>query len=55
MLRDPFYNDIIDRLNKTLNPELFERCASDVLRATYPTLAPIRVGNAYGLDGAGAA
>ncbi|MCH7701726.1 MAG: ATP-binding protein [Planctomycetes bacterium] len=52
MLRDPFYNDIIDRLNKTLNPELFERCASDLLRATYPTLVPIRGGNDYGMDGA---
>jgi hypothetical protein len=52
MLRDPFYNDIIDRLNKPLDPELFERCACDLLRTIYPGLVPIRGGSDSGMDGA---
>jgi len=52
MLRDPFYNEIIDRLNKTLDPELFERCACDLLRTIYPGLVPIRGGSDSGMDGA---
>lgn len=52
MLRDPFYNELIDRLNKTLDPELFERCAADLLRTIYPGLVPIRGGSDSGMDGA---
>jgi len=52
MLRDPLYNEIINRLNKTLDPELFERCACDLLRTIYPGLVPIRGGSDSGMDGA---
>ena len=52
MLRDPFYQQIVDRLNQRLDPELFERCAAVLLRQMYPTLAPIRGGNDAGMDGA---
>jgi hypothetical protein len=52
MVRDPFYQHIIDRLNRRLDPELFERCASDLLRTVHPTLVPIRGGTDAGMDGA---
>ncbi len=52
MIRDPFYQDIIERLSGELNPELFEQCAADLLRDTYPGLVPIRGGNDAGMDGA---
>src|SRR6516162_1817101 len=52
MNRDPFYQDIIKRLGGRLDPEAFERCAGDLLRAVYPTLVPIRGGQDAGMDGA---
>ena len=52
MIRDPFYRDIIARLNERLDPELFEQCAADLLREVYPGLAPIRGGADSGMDGA---
>ena len=52
MIRDPFYNDIVDRLKGRLDPELFERCAGDLLREEWPTLVPIRGGTDAGMDGA---
>jgi hypothetical protein len=52
MIRDPFYRQIIDRLQGTLDDELFEQCAADLLRAIYPTLVPIRGGTDSGRDGA---
>lgn len=52
MIRDPFYQDILRGLNGKLDPELFERCASDLLRKTFPTLVPIRGGSDMGTDGA---
>ena len=52
MIRDPFYRQIIDRLNGTVDPELFEQCAADLLREIYPTLVPIRGGTDAGMDGA---
>jgi hypothetical protein len=42
MLRDPFYRQIIERLRGQLEPEIFEQCAADILRAIYPTLVPMR-------------
>lgn len=51
MIRDPFYRDIIDRLNGPLHEEAFERCAQDLLRQIYPTLAPVRGGRDGGMDG----
>jgi hypothetical protein len=52
MIRDPFYRQIIDRLKGPLDPELFEQCAADLLRAIYPTLVPMRGGADSGMDGA---
>jgi hypothetical protein len=52
MIRDPFYQDIIRGLNGELDPELFEQCAADILRAIYPGLVPIRGGSDTGMDGA---
>ena len=52
MIRDPFYRDIIKGLNGKLDPELFEQCAADILRAIYPGLVPIRGGSDAGMDGA---
>ncbi|MBN1618482.1 hypothetical protein JW887_04015, partial [Candidatus Dojkabacteria bacterium] len=52
MLRDPFYNQIIERLQGKLDPDLFEACAADLLQTIYPTLVPIRGGTDAGMDGA---
>jgi len=52
MIRDPFYQDIIERLKGKLDPELFEQCAADLLRNIYPGLVPIRGGSDAGMDGA---
>jgi hypothetical protein len=52
LIRDPFYNDIVDCLDRRLDPELFERCATDLLRDEWPTLVPIRGGTDAGMDGA---
>jgi hypothetical protein len=52
MIRDPFYREIIKRLNSPLDGDLFEDCAADLLRAIYPTLVPMRGGNDAGMDGA---
>jgi hypothetical protein len=52
MNRDPFYRKIIQRLNGSLDPELFEECAADLLRSAWPTLVPIHGGSDSGMDGA---
>src|SRR3990172_9230002 len=52
MNRDPFYRQIIERLNGALDPELFEQCAADLLRVIYPGLTPMRGGSDSGMDGA---
>lgn len=52
MNRDPFFRQIIERLNGKLDPHLFELCAADLLRSIYPTLVPIRGGDDAGMDGA---
>jgi len=52
MIRDPFYQDIIQGLKGRLAPELFEQCAADLLRNTYPGLVPISGGSDAGMDGA---
>ena len=52
MNRDPFYQEIIVSLGRQLDPTLFERCATDLLRKIYPTLVPIRGGDDAGMDGA---
>jgi hypothetical protein len=52
MNRDPFYGQIIERLNGMLDPELFEQCAADLLRSAWPGLTPVRGGSDSGMDGA---
>jgi hypothetical protein len=52
MIRDPFYRDIVERLTNKLDPDLFERCAADLLRDELPTLVPVRGGTDAGMDGA---
>ena len=52
MVRDPLYRAIEKRLDERLDPELFERCALDLLRNVYPGLVPIRGGSDGGMDGA---
>lgn len=52
MTRDPFYNQIIARLDGVLDPSLFEECAQDLLTRRYPSLVPIRGGSDLGMDGA---
>ena len=51
MIREPFYRKIIEGLHARLDPELFEQCAADLLRAIYPTLVPIPGGKDAGMDG----
>ena len=52
MVRDPLYRAIEERLAGRLDPEMFERCAVDLLREVYPGLVPIRGGDDGGMDGA---
>lgn len=52
MLRDPLYRAIEKRLSEErLDPELFERCAADLLGTEYAGLAPVRGGGDAGMDG----
>ena len=52
MIRDPFYNQIVERLNQQLDPDTFEKCACLILREFHPTLVPIPGGSDAGMDGA---
>lgn len=52
MVRDPLYRAIESRLDERLDPELFERCAVELLRDVYPGLVPIPGGDDGGMDGA---
>ena len=52
MKRDSFYAEIWTRLGQPLDPDLFERCVCDLLRAEHPTLVPVRGGSDSGMDGA---
>lgn len=51
MVRDPLYRAIGERLAGRLDPEMFERCAVELLRDVYPGLVPIRGGDDGGMDG----
>ncbi len=51
MRQNSLYVAIEDRLSKDLDPEMFERCAVDLLKADYPGLVPIRGGSDDGRDG----
>ena len=52
MVRDPLYRSIEKGLGERLDPELFERCAVELLREVYPGIVPIRGGDDGGMDGA---
>ncbi len=52
MQRDHLYQRIIERLNAELDPEIFEQCTADLLRAVHPGLVPVRGGSDAGMDGA---
>lgn len=52
MIRDPLYREIVKGLGGQLDPKLFERCVTDLLRDVFPTLVPISGGADAGMDGA---
>ncbi len=52
MQRDPLYTQIISGLSQSLDSELFEQCAADLLRSDYPKLVPVCGGGDSGFDGA---
>lgn len=53
MNRDPFYQQILQRLNGTLDPFSFEHCAVDLLHTVDKLLVvPVCGGTDYGMDGA---
>ena len=49
---DRHHKAILDALNADLNPTVFEACAEDLLRRTWPGLVPVRGGHDHGFDGA---
>lgn len=49
---DPLHQQILDGLAGELNPQVFEDCAADLLRDTFPSLVPVRGGHDAGMDGA---
>ena len=51
MTRDPLYQQILRALEGSLDDELFERCAADILRESYPALVPMTGGDDGGYDG----
>lgn len=52
MVRDPLYRSIEKGLSERLDPDLFERCAVELLREVYPGIVPITGGDDGGMDGA---
>ena len=52
MVRDPLYRSIERRLGERLDPNLFEKCAVELLRDAYPGLAAVAGGDDGGMDGA---
>src|SRR4051794_32198390 len=55
MIRDPFYKQILEGLDSSLDEDCFELCANSLLRKEAPTLVPIHGGTDSGMDGATAA
>ena len=49
---DPHHRAILDGLNGRLDPEVFEKCAVDLLQAVWPGIVPVRGGRDDGFDGA---
>ena len=52
MERDPFYLQIVERLNNVLDEDLFQTCVGDLLGSVYPGLVPYKGGDDAGMDGA---
>ena len=52
MERDPFYLQIVERLNNALDEDLFQTCVGDLLGSVYPGLVPYKGGDDAGMDGA---
>src|SRR2546427_10499684 len=52
MIRDPFYKQILEALDSSLDGDCFELCVNALLRKEMPTLVPIRGGTDSGMDGA---
>ncbi|MEC4686339.1 MAG: hypothetical protein VST71_11475 [Nitrospirota bacterium] len=52
MKRDRFYQQIIERFKGPIDPDLFEECVADILRADFPAIVPVRGGSDAGMDGA---
>lgn len=51
--KDPLWRDILASLaSDDLDPDLFERCAADLLRDLFPGLVPVPGGGDAGMDGA---
>lgn len=51
MVRDPLYRSIEKGLDERLDPNLFERCAVELLREVYPGIVPVTGGDDGGMDG----
>ncbi len=51
MVKDPFYRQIREALDRKLDGDLFEACACDLLRKRVPTLVPMTGGHDGGVDG----
>ena len=49
---DPHHQAILDGLNGHLDPEVFEKCAVDLLQRDWPGIVPVRGGRDDGFDGA---
>ena len=49
---DPHHREILSALDGSLDPEIFEACAAELLRHDWPGLAPVRGGQDDGFDGA---
>ena len=49
---DRHHEEILDALERKLDPEVFEACAADMLRGDWPTLVSVRGGGDDGFDGA---
>ena len=50
-IKDPLYRQIFEALAGKLDPDIFEPCATDILRDDWPTLAPVPGGSDGGRDG----
>lgn len=52
LILDSHHRAILEGLNEKLDPEIFEACATDLLKVMWPRLVPVRGGGDDGFDGA---